>query len=92
MSGTPVRSPAGFSVRQQEYQAMEQAILAFLRRVKKPVSFEELFSGVLRMVPRELFPSENKIRWYAKVVQRDLEMTGQIERLPEPPLRLLVRA
>jgi len=71
---------------------MEQAILSFLRRVKKPVSFDELFHGVTRMVPPELFPSENKVRWYAKVVQRDLEMTGRIERLPEPPLRLLVRA
>ncbi len=71
---------------------MEQAILAFLRRVKKPVSFDELFQGVSRMVPAELFPSENKARWYTKVVQRDLEMTGRIERLPEPPLRLLVRA
>ena len=87
-----MRSPAGFSVRQEEYQAMEQAILAFLWRVKKPVSFDELFQGVSKMLPRDLFPSENKARWYAKVVQRDLEMTGRIERLPEPPLRLLVRA
>ncbi|MEK6987173.1 MAG: hypothetical protein AABX97_03645 [Candidatus Thermoplasmatota archaeon] len=79
-------------MRQQEYQAMEQAVLSFLRRVKKPVSFDELFQGVTRVVPPELFPSENKVRWYAKVVQRDLEMTGRIERLPEPPLRLLVRA
>ncbi len=71
---------------------MEQAVLSFLRRVKKPVSFDELFQGVTRVVPPELFPSENKVRWYAKVVQRDLEMTGRIERLPEPPLRLLVRA
>lgn len=71
---------------------MEQAVLSFLRRVKKPVSFDELFQGVARMVPTELFPSENKVRWYTKVVQRDLEMTGRIERLPEPPLRLLVRA
>jgi hypothetical protein len=71
---------------------MEGAILSFLRRVKRPVGFEELYHGVCRSVSRELFPSDNKIRWYAKVVQRDLEMTGTIERLPEPPLRLLVRA
>jgi len=70
---------------------MEQAILAFLHRVKKPVSFEELYQGVLKIVPRELFPDERKARWYAKVVQRDLELTGRIERLPEPPVRLLVR-
>lgn len=71
---------------------MEQAILDYLRRVKKPVSFEELYHGILRLVPHGLYASEAKIRWYAKVVQRDLEMTGRIERLPEAPVRLLVRA
>jgi len=86
-----VRSPAGFSVKKAEYEAMEQAILAYLRKVKKPVSFSELFQGVEKIVPPGLFPDENKTRWYAKVVQRDLELTGRIERLPEPPVRLLVR-
>jgi hypothetical protein len=86
-----VRSPAGFSVKKAEYEAMEQAILAYLRKVKKPVSFGELFQGVEKLVPPNLFPDENKTRWYAKVVQRDLELTGRIERLPEPPVRLLVR-
>ena len=86
-----MRSPAGFSVKRAEYEAMEQAILAYLRRVKKPVSFQELYRGVCRTVPPNLFPNENKVRWYAKVVQRDLELTGRVERLPEPPLRLLVR-
>ncbi len=71
---------------------MEAAILAYLRRVKKPVSFNELLQGVSRLVPPELFPDESRARWYAKVVQRDLELTGQIERLPEAPVRLLVRA
>jgi len=79
-------------VKQPEYEAMEAAILAYLRRVKKPVSFNELLQGVSRLVPPELFPDESRARWYAKVVQRDLELTGQIERLPEAPVRLLVRA
>ncbi len=87
-----MRSPAGFSVKRPEYEAMEAAILAYLRKVKKPVSFSELFHGVSLLVPPELFPDENRARWYAKVVQRDLELTGRIERLPEPPVRLLVRA
>jgi hypothetical protein len=87
-----VKSPAGFSVRREEYQAMEQAILGFLRRVKRPVGFEELYRGVTRLVPPNLFSSDRKVRWYAKVVQRDLELTGRIERLPEPPVRLLIRA
>ncbi len=67
-------------------------MLSFLWRVKKPVSFDELFNGAWKVLPNALFPSENKARWYAKVVQRDLETSGRIERLPEPPLRLLVRA
>ncbi len=87
-----MRSPAGFSVKKAEYEAMEQAILGYLRKVKKPVSFNELFCGVFKLVPPELFPDESRARWYAKVVQRDLELTGRIERLPEPPVRLLVRA
>ncbi len=87
-----MRSPAGFSVKKAEYEAMEQAILAYLRKVKKPVSFNELFCGVSKIVPPELFQDEARARWYAKVVQRDLELTGRIERLPEPPVRLLVRA
>ncbi len=92
MRQDPVRSPAGFSVKKAEYEAVEQAILAYLHKVKKPVSFEEVFQAVRKTVPADLFPSENKVRWYAKVVQRDLELTGRIERLPEPPVRLLVRA
>ncbi len=79
-------------MKKAEYEAMEDAILAYLHRVKKPVSFNELFQGVSRIVPPDLFPDENRARWYAKVVQRDLELTGRIERLPEPPVRLLVRA
>ena len=79
-------------MKKAEYEAMEQAILAYLRRVKNPVSFNELFRGVSRLLPEDLFPDEARARWYAKVVQRDLEMTGRIERLPEPPVRLLVRA
>ncbi len=86
-----MRSPAGFSVKKAEYEAMERAILAYLRKVKKPVSFNELLQGVSKLVPPDLFPDEARARWYAKVVQRDLEMTGRIERLPEPPTRLLVR-
>ena len=70
---------------------MENAVLTFLRRVKRPIGFEELYRGVARLVPSDLFPKDQKIRWYAKVLQRDLELTGRIERLPEPPLRLLVR-
>ena len=87
-----MRSPAGFSVKRAEYEAMEGAILSYLRKVKKPVSFNELFQGVSRLLPPGLFPDEARARWYAKVVQRDLEMTGRMERLPEPPVRLLVRA
>ncbi len=87
-----MRSPAGFSVKKAEYEAVEQAILAYLRKVKKPVSFEEIYQAVRKAVPPDLFANENKVRWYAKVVQRDLELTGRIERLPEPPVRLLVRA
>ena len=79
-------------MKKAEYQAMEEAILTYLRRVKNPVSFNALFQGVSRIVPPELFPDEGRVRWYAKVVQRDLELTGRIERLPEPPVRLLVRA
>ena len=79
-------------MKKAEYEAMEAAILAYLRKVKKPVSFSELFQGVAKLLPRDLFPDENRARWYAKVVQRDLEMTGRIERLPEAPVRLLVRA
>ncbi len=79
-------------MKQAEYEAMEKAILAYLRKVKKPVSLAELLQGVIKLVPPELFTDANKTRWYAKVVQRDLELTGRIERLPEPPIRLLVRA
>jgi len=78
-------------VKRAEYEAMEQAILAYLRKVKKPVSFSELFQGVGKLVPPDLYPHENKKRWYAKVVQRDLELTDRNERLPNPPVRLRVR-
>ena len=79
-------------MKKAEYEAMERAILGYLRKAGKPVSFNELFVGVSRIVPAELFPNEGRARWYAKVVQRDLELTRRIERLPETPVRQLVRA
>lgn len=74
----------GLKTSKKEHQAMEAAILEALRTARGPLTFEGLLERVARRVPADLFPTRNRIMWYAKTIQLDLEHHGRIERLEEP--------
>lgn len=79
----------GFAVTAEKYEPIRKAILASVPRNKEGVSFGELVASVNRRVPKALFPKRGSVSWYTKVVQLDLEASGQIERIPgETPQRL----
>ena len=72
----------GFAVTPEKYEPIRKAILASVPRNKEGVSFKELVASVNGRVPKELFPKQGSVSWYAKVVQLDLEAKGEIERIP----------
>ena len=72
----------GFAVTSDKYEPIRKAIIAAVPRNKEGVSFKELVASVTRRVPKELFPKPGSVSWYTKVVQLDLEASGQIERVP----------
>ncbi len=72
----------GFTVTAEKYERIRKAILASVPRDKEGVSFKEFVASVNGRVPKELFPKQGSVSWYAKVVQLDLEANGLIERIP----------
>lgn len=75
------RGSGGFAVTAEKHAPIRKAILASVPRNKQGVSFKELVAAVKRKVPAELFPKPGSVAWYTKVVQLDLETSGQIERI-----------
>jgi len=56
------------------------------------VSFKELVASVSSRVPKELCAKQGSVSWYTKVVQLDLEASGQIERIPDVTPQRIRRA
>jgi uncharacterized protein YndB with AHSA1/START domain len=73
--------------RREEYGATEAALLAVLSEAKSPLPFEELVGEVRKRVPERLFPSGQRLSWYVKSVQLELEAIGRVERVAGVPLR-----
>jgi Family of unknown function (DUF6958) len=73
----------GFVVTAERYEPIRRAILASVPRTTRGVTFSELVTAVKDQVPTRLFPRRGSVSWYTKVVQLDLEATGQIKRIPD---------
>jgi hypothetical protein len=72
-----------------KYEAMRTAILAVLPKAAPGMTVADLKAGVLPRLPAALFPGGDKVGWWLKGVQLDLEAKQLIERLPAAkPLRL----
>ena len=82
----------GFAVTPEKYEPIRKAILASIPRTKVGVSFKELVISVSRRVPKELFAKRGSVSWYTRVVQLDLEASGQIERIPDVTPQRIRRA
>jgi len=79
----------GFAVTIEKYEPIRKAILASVPRGGPGITFRELVAAVAALVPADLFPKEGSVSWYTKVVQLDLEATGQLCRVPgKTPQRL----
>ena len=73
--------------RREEYGAAEVALLAVLSEATRPLSYEELIGQVRQRVPDRLFPGGERLSWYVKSVQLELEAVGRVERVGGTPLR-----
>lgn len=71
-----------------KYKAMRRALLKALPSRALGMTQAEMFVAVVDHLPRELFPGGEKVGWWAKTVQLDLEAKGMIHReVAAKPLR-----
>ncbi|MGD8634529.1 MAG: hypothetical protein PVF85_13230 [Anaerolineales bacterium] len=69
------------------YNAMKDAMLKVLPATAPGLNQSEVREAVKPHLPEELYPGGQKVGWWAKTVQLDLEAKGVIEREQSKPLR-----
>jgi hypothetical protein len=69
------------------YAAMKQAMLKVLPNAAPGLNQSEVREAVKLHLPEELYPGGEKVGWWAKTVQLDLEAKGVIKREHTKPLR-----
>jgi hypothetical protein len=74
-------------VDRRKYEAMKKALLKVLPRKAPGLTQAEMLEAVRARLPAELFPGGAKAGWWAKTVQLDLEVKGEIWREKTKPLR-----
>ena len=70
------------------YRAMRQAFLTVLPKRSPGLTLAEIRERLLSRVPKQRFPGGEKVGWWAKTVQLDLEAKGLVVRDRSRPLRL----
>jgi len=72
----------------EKYEAMKRAVLQVLPRQAPGLTQTEMRNKVVFHLPEHIFPGGEKVDWWSKCVQLDLEAKGVIEReLTAKPLR-----
>ena len=71
-----------------KYDAMKDALLAVVPKAEPRLTIAEIKTGVLPLLPEDLFPGGAKAGWWLKGVQLDLEAKAVIARENSKPLRL----
>jgi hypothetical protein len=69
------------------YNAMKDAMLKVLPAAAPGLNQSEVREAVKPHLPEELYPGGQKVGWWAKTVQLDLEAKGVIKREQSKPLR-----
>ncbi len=70
-----------------KYHAMYQALLKVLPSIPPGLTQPEMITAVVPFLPKDLFPDGAKAGWWAKSVQLDREVKGDIVRENTKPLR-----
>ena len=69
------------------YNAMRDALLEVLPVVAPGMTETAMRQAVLPKLPADLYPGGERVGWWSKAVQLDLEAKGVIAREPSRPLR-----
>lgn len=73
-------------VDKEKYSTIKNAMLKVLPKSSPGLNQKEMKEKIASMVPVKLFPNGEKVGWWAKTVQLDLEAKGIIKRLNKKPL------
>ena len=69
------------------YEAMRKALLKVLPEAAPGLTEAQMRQAVVPELPDDVFPGGERVGWWAKAVQLDLEAKGLIAREPSRPLR-----
>lgn len=70
-----------------KYRAMREALLAVLPASKPGLTEQQMRVAVTPILPQDLFPGGDRVGWWCKSVQLDLEAKGEVVRELARPLR-----
>lgn len=71
-----------------KYEATRAALMAVLPAEAPGITPAEAQKAMVPHLPQDLFPGGEKVGWWMKCVQLDLEAKGILTRAPKPPVRL----
>lgn len=77
-----------YRVDRAKYTAMREALLKVLPKSSPGLTVAEAQAKLLQYLPSDLFPGGEKVGWWMKAAQLDLEAKGIIKREATKPLRL----
>jgi len=67
----------------EKYEAMKSAILKVTPKEAPGITASEMVERVKPLLPKRLWPKGEKVGWWQKTVQLDLEAKGQLKRHPK---------
>lgn len=67
----------------EKYEAMKSAILKVTPNEAPGITASEMVERVKPLLPKRLWPMGEKVGWWQKTVQLDLEAKGQLKRHPK---------
>ena len=70
-----------------KYEAAKAALLSILPAEPPGLTQSEMMTAVAKHIDQNLFPAGQKLGWWTKTVQLDLEAKGLITRIQDKPLR-----
>ncbi|WP_334193304.1 DUF6958 family protein [Pararhodobacter sp.] len=71
-----------------KYEAARAALMAVLPSEAPGMTPAEAQKAMVPHLPQDLFPGGEKVGWWMKCVQLDLEAKGILARAPKSPVRL----